>query len=203
MAFSPDLDGRRGRVEKTVVRDGQGARWVVRARRLRRGDTSRPWPGPEEESLRRRLAGVLAPHPLVLIDPLRGRPDGWRTPGDTADVAMAEALAEFGEPRSAGSDWWAVAQLVRLILDAVDDRRTPWSETWQVEAAARGRIRRWARWEVEGVDAAERTIATVTTALEAGDVPRPFGATLVDVVDQRPAGYQRRAAGLGGARPAG
>jgi len=188
---------------RVVVQDCWGVRWSVRARRLRRGESCRPWPGPEEESLRRRLAGVLAPRPLVLPDAYRGLPGGWRMPGDSADVAIRETLAEFGDLRSAGSDVWAVAQLVRLIRDAVDHRRTPWTDIWEVEAAARGRIRRWARWEVDGVDATERAIATVSAALEAGDVPRPFGTTLVDVVDQRPAVHERRSAGLGRGRPAG
>jgi hypothetical protein len=33
--------------------------------------------------------------------------------------------------------------------------------------------------------------------MQAGQVPQPDGAVLVDVVDQRPAVVQRRAAGLG------
>jgi hypothetical protein len=79
-----------------------------------------------------------------------------------------------------------VAEFVRLVRDAVEDLRTPRSDTWQVELIARGRIRRWARWEMTGAEAAEQAVATVGSGVRAGRVPEPWGATLVDVVDQRP-----------------
>jgi hypothetical protein len=184
-------------VESIVVRDAVGVRWKVRARRLRRGESSRPRSGPEEDSLRRRLAGVVAPHPLVVPDPLRGVPGGWRTPGDRADIAMRQAMAEYGDPREFGSSLWAVAQLFRLFSDALDHLSTPWSDTWRLEAVARGRIRRWAVWEVEGMEATERALTSTAAALEAGLVPQPPGAVLVEVVDQRPPDRSRRSAGLG------
>lgn len=186
-----------------VVRDAEGARWSVRARRLRRGESSRPWAGPEEESLRRRLAGALAPHPLVVPDPLRGVAGGWRTPGDAADVAMHQVRAAFGGRRDAGSNLWAVAQLARLLRDAVNHLRTPWSDTWQVEAAARGRIRRWVHWEVEGSEATEQAVTSVVAALQAGHLPQPCRAVLVEVVDQRPPARGRRSSGLGQRSPVG
>jgi hypothetical protein len=189
-------------VGKIDVRDALGVRWSVRARRLRRGEASRPMVGPEEESLRRQLATLLAPHPVPVHDPLRGVPGGWRTPGDTSDVALRETRADFGDPPAIVSGWWALGQLPRLIGDAVGHLRTPWSDTWRLEATARGRIRRWARWEVEGAEATVQAAAMVAAALRAGRVPQPCGAVLVDVVDQRPAVVQRRGAGLGGARRA-
>ncbi|MCW2700352.1 MAG: hypothetical protein JWQ45_1887 [Blastococcus sp.] len=190
-------------MHKTLVRDADGLRWSVRARRLRLDERCRPWPGPEQESLHRRLAGVLAPRPLVLPDPLRGRPGGRLTPGDTADVAMQDVRAEFGGDGHTGLDLSALADLARLVHEAVSHLRAPWSDTWQLEAAARGRIRRWARWEVEGREATERAIAAVSAALATGRVPEPLGAVLVDVVDQRPAVSHRRSAGLGRASQAG
>lgn len=197
MTRSPDLDEGSSTVESIVVRDGAGVRWKVRARRLRRGESSRPRPGPEEDSLHRRLAGVMAPRPLVIPDPFRGLPGAWRMPGDRADIAMHEVRAELQDARSAGSSVWAVVELLRLIRDGLDHRATPWSDSWRLEAVARGRIRRWAIWEVEGAQAAERAVATVAAALEASVVPEPPGAVLVEVVDQRPPDRTRRSAGLG------
>ena len=186
-----------------VVRDAMGVRWKVRARQLRRGESSRPWSGPEEDSLRRRLVGVLAPHPLVVLDPLRGVPGGWRTPGDSADVALRETWAEFDDHRDFGSGGWAVTQLFRMVRDAVEYLSTPWSDTWRLEAVARGRIRRWALWEIEGAEATERAVTAVAAALGAGVVPQPTGAVLVEVVDQRPPMRSRRSAGLGRRTPVG
>jgi hypothetical protein len=192
-----------GAVGSIVVRDAMGVRWKVRARQLRRGESSRPWSGPEEDSLRRRLVGVLAPHPLVVLDPLRGVPGGWRTPGDSADVALRETRAEFGDHRDVGSSWWAVAQLFRMVRDALDHLSTPWSDTWRLEAVACGRIRRWAIWEIDGAEATEPAVAAVAAALGAGVVPQPTGAVLVEVVDQRPPLRSRRSAGLGRHTPVG
>jgi hypothetical protein len=79
-----------------------------------------------------------------------------------------------------------VVNFVRLVHDTVEHLRTPRSDIWQVELIARGRIRRWARWEITGADAAEQAAATVASGVRAGQVPEPWGATLVDVVDQRP-----------------
>ena len=182
---------------KVVVRDAQGARWSVRARRLRRGEASGPLLVPEAESLRRQLTALLAPGPVPVHDPSRRVPGAWRTPGDTSDVAMQETRAVFGDPRAFDSGWWALGQLPRLVQDAVRHLRTPWSDTWQLEATASGRIRRWARWEVDGAEATVRAAATVAAALRAGQAPQPSGAVLVDVVDQRPAVVQCRTAGLG------
>ena len=120
-------------------------------------------------------------------------------PGDTSDLAMRATRAEFGDPQPIDSGWWVLGQLPRLIGNEARHLRTPWSDTWQLEALARGRIRRWARWEVEGVAATGQAATAVAAALEGGQVPLPDGAVLVDVVDQRPAGVHRRAAGLGGA----
>jgi hypothetical protein len=183
-------------VRKVVVPDAHGARWTVGVRRLRSTETAGPMSRPEEESLRRRLADAVAAVPHLLDDPLRGRPAGWRTPGDTDDVARREARAQFRCITTGGAP--APWELTGLIVDLVDHLRTPWSDTWRVEAVARGRIRRWARWEMEGLEAASRAVATVSAALAAGEVPGPEGAVLVDVVDQRPAGGSLRSAGLGG-----
>lgn len=180
----------------TVVRDARGVRWKVRPRRLRRGESRRPRSGPEEDSLRRRLAGVVAAQPFLVLDPLRGVPGAWRTPADTADIAMHQVRAEFADGRGFGLGG-GVVELFGLLRDAVEHLRTPWSDTWQVEAVARGRIRRWAHWEVEGMEATQRAVAAVAAALETGQVPQPSNAVLVDVVDQRPPSRNRRSAGLG------
>ena len=177
---------------KIVVRDALGVRWSVRARRLRRGEASRPMVGPEEESLRRQLATLLAPHPVPVHDPLRGVPGGWRTPGDTSDIALRETRAEFGDPPAIGSGWWALGQLPRLIGDAVGHLRTPWSDTWQLEATARGRIRRWARWEVEGAEATVQAAARWRPRCGPDRSRSRAARCSVDVVDQRPAVVQRR-----------
>jgi hypothetical protein len=138
----------------------------------------------------------VAPHPLP-PGTLSGR-GGWWTPADASDIALSEAAAEFRTV-----SYWGEWAAPRLVLDLVDHLRTPWSDVWRLEALARGRIRRWARWEVDGPEATHRAIASVSAALEAGRIPEPEGAVLVEVVDQRPAGAHRRSAGLGVVRPAG
>lgn len=170
---------------KTAVTDAWGVRWTVQARQLRGAGTPPPRPGAEEESLRRRLTGALSRSPAAPTVVLR--PVGWELPADTAEVELAATRAEFHQTRlPATSDAWAVAELVRLVRDAVGHLRTPRSDIWQVELIARGRIRRWARWEITGAEAAEQVVATVVSGVRAGRVPEPWGATLVDVVDQRP-----------------
>ena len=168
----------------TVVTDASGVRWAVRSRPLRGTGTPAPRPGPEEESLRRRLAGALARFPAPDLAP---PPGDWQLPADTADVEMSATWAEFHRtPWWPGSDPWAVVQFVRLLRETVAHLRTPRSETWEVELIARGRIRRWARWQITGAEAARQVVATVTSEVRAGRIPEPWGATLVDVVDQRP-----------------
>jgi hypothetical protein len=146
--------------------------------------TPPPRPGPEEESLRRRLAGALARFPVPGVAPPAA---DWELPADTAELDLAGTRAEFLQSRwYAGSEAWAVAEFVRLAREAVDQLRTPRSDTWEVELVARRRIRRWARWEITGAEAAEQVVATVLSGVRAGRVPEPWGAILVDVVDQRP-----------------
>src|SRR5690348_14950903 len=84
-ASLPPRDGTEQRVRKVQVRDGQGTRWTVRARRLRSTERAGPMFPPEQESLRRRVTRALAPHAAVAIDPLPGIPAAWRLPGDTSD----------------------------------------------------------------------------------------------------------------------
>lgn len=167
-----------------VVTDAWGVRWKVRARQLRGAGTPPPRPGPEEESLCRRLAGALASHPVPHTAPVSA---DRMLPADTADLEMHATLAEFRrDPMTTSPEVWAVGQFVRLVRDAVEHLRTPMSDRWQVEVIARGRIRRWARWEISGAHAAEQAVVTVASGVSAGRVPEPWGATLVDVVDQRP-----------------
>jgi hypothetical protein len=191
-------------VRKVRVRDDQGTRWTVRTRRLRSTETTDPISRPEQESLMRRLTRALAPHAAVAIDPMRGVPDRWPFPGDTSDIELREARAAHGDSTYGSSRGvWALLGFVKLVGDAVDHLRTPLTDTWQLEAAARGRIRRWVRWEVQGPENAERSAAAVAAALASGRVPHPDDAVLVEVVDQRPATASRRSAGLGGGRTAG
>lgn len=177
-------------MRKTAVRDAWGARWSVRARQLRGGGTEHPRPGPEEESLRRRLATALSPQPAGAG--AVGAADWWH-PTDTADVEKAAVFAQYRDtPMREGTAPWAVGHFVRLVGDAIDHLRTPLSETWEVELIAGGRIRRWARWQIAGAEAAAQAMHTVASAVRAGTVPDPWGATLVDVVDQRPLPRQVR-----------
>ena len=190
-------------MHKVQVRDTHGARWTVRARRLRSTETVGPMSRPEQESLRRRLTRALTPHAAVPVDPMRGVPDAWRLPGDTSDIELREAWADHCDSTyGSASGVLALVGFVRLVADAVEHLRTPMTDTWQVEAAACGRTRRWARWEVQGPEVAERTAVTVAAALTSGCVPQPDDAVLVDVIDQRPPTAPRRSAGLGGARTA-
>ncbi|WP_142025059.1 hypothetical protein [Blastococcus colisei] len=164
--------------------DGFGVRWTVRARQLRGTGTPPPRPGPEEESLRRRLTAALSRLPAPAV---AGGTGDWRLPADTADVEMQATFAEFRDtPMRQGTAPWAVGHAVRLVGEAIAHLRTPRSETWEVELVARGRIRRWARWQITGADAAAQALATVAAGVGAGRVPEPWAATLVDVVDQRP-----------------
>lgn len=172
-------------MRKIAVRDAQGARWSVRARQLGSTETAAPLSEPEHDSLRRRLAAALSPHPAMVAGPIRGVPVAWRTPGDSADIELWKARTAYRDlTYGSGGVMWAIVDLVR---DAVDQLRTPPTDTWLLEVVARGRIRRWARWEVQGREAAERTAVAVAAALTNGRVPEPADARLVDVIDQRPA----------------
>lgn len=170
-------------MRRTVI-DGWGVRWTVRARQLRGTGTPPPRPGPEEESLRRRLTAALSRVPAPAVT--QGTGDWW-LPADTADVDMQVALSEFWDtPMRQGTAPWAVGHAVRLVGEAIAHLRTPRSDTWEVELVARDRIRRWARWQITGTDAAAQAVATVVAGVRSGRVPDPWAATLVDVVDQRP-----------------
>ena len=183
---------------KIAVRDAYGDRWSIGARRLRVPEIAPPLSGPEQDSLRRRLAGAVAPNPAVVPDPMRGVPGAWRMPADRADVELHETRADLASRYRSSNGIWALVALVRLVEDVVDHRRTPKTDNWRLEAAAGGRIRRWARWEVDGPEAAQRAAATVAAALAAGQVPAPSDAVLAEVVDQRPPTSRRQSAGLGG-----
>jgi len=170
-------------VRRTVT-DVRGVRWTLRGRQLRGAGTPLPRAGPEEESLRRRLAAALSRLPATASAPV---PRNWYLPADTADIEMQATVAAFRDsPMRTGSAPWAVGQAIRLVGEAVAHLRTPRSELWQIELLARGRIRRWARWQVTGADGAAQAVATIAADVAAGRVPEPWGTTLVDVVDQRP-----------------
>ena len=190
-------------MQKFGVQDAYGTRWSVRARQLRSTEIAAPGSDPEHASLRRRLAATLSPHPAVVVDPFRGAPGAWRTPGDSADVELREARAAYRNPiyGSTGAIR-AIVDLIAFVRGEVDHVRTPLTDTWLLEVMARGRIRRWARWELQGAETVERTAVAVAAALASDRVPELPDARLVDVVDQRPACAPHRSTGLGGARTA-
>ena len=169
---------------RRAVTDAWGVRWTVRMRQLRGAGTPPPAPGPEEEALRRRLAAALSRLP----SPATSFPAGdWRLPADTADIEIQAAFAAYRDsPMRLGTAPWVVGHAVRLVAEAITHLRTPKSDTWEIEVVARGRIRRWARWQITGAEPATQVVGTIVAGIGAGRVPEPWGATLVDVVDQRP-----------------
>jgi len=164
------------------VTDQWGARWTVRARRVRGAGTAPPRRGPDADRMRRRLDAALARYPAPLAATV---PTDVRLPAaPISDPVDAELTRLRHRP---GTTIWVVAEAgPALLRDALARLRAPGAGTWAVELVARGRFRRWATWQVTGAEAAARVLASVTADLGAGRVPDPPGATLVEVVDHRP-----------------
>ncbi len=169
---------------RTTVSDAWGARWSVRAREVRGAGTAPPRPGPDADRVRRRLVEALGQHPAPLGP---GVPTDVRMPAapisDPVDAELAEFRRGHGRP---GTDLWALGRSGSLVRAGLAHLRTPRSGVWEVELVARGRFRRWARWQLFGGEAAARALTTVADDLAAGRVPEPDGARLVEVVDHRP-----------------
>ncbi|MGY1754794.1 hypothetical protein [Blastococcus sp. SYSU D01042] len=169
---------------RTTVTDVWGARWTVRAREVRGTGTVPPRAGPDVDRMRRRLDAALGQHPAPLGPEV---PTDIREPAAPVSDPVDAELSAFrrGEGRP-GTRLWALGRTGWLLRMAVAHLRTPRSGTWEVELLARGRFRRWARWQVRGEEAAARALTTVAADLTAGRVPQPDGGTLVEVVDHRP-----------------
>ncbi|RBY75396.1 hypothetical protein DQ239_17140 [Blastococcus sp. TF02-09] len=165
--------------------DQWGAGWKVRARALRGAGTAPPHPGPDADRMLRRLEAALGRYPAPLV--ASASTDVWEAAAPISDPVDAE-LAEFRRQwhRPGTTLWVATEAGPGLVRDGLTWLFTPRSGTWEVELVARGRFRRWARWQVSGEEAAERVLATVTSEVAAGRVPVPSGAALVEVVDHRP-----------------
>ena len=123
----------------------------------------------------------------------RGRDAAPLVASATADIREAAAPisdpgdAELARLRHRTDNFLLVlAEGASLIGGALARLRDPRSGTWRGELVARGRFRRWARWQVPGEQAAAAVLATVTADVTAGRVPDPVGAALVEVVDHRP-----------------
>ena len=170
---------------RQAVTDRWGAGWKVRARHVRGAGTAPPRPGPDADRMRRRLEAALGRYPAPLV--ASATTDVWDASAPISDPVDAE-LAEFRRQwhRPGTTIWVAADAVAGLLREGLARLRTPRSGTWEIELLARGRFRRWARWQVSGDEAAARVLATVTADVAAGRVPDPAGATLVEVVDHRP-----------------
>ena len=166
---------------RQTVTDRWGARWEVRARHVRGTGTAPPRPGPDADRMRRRLEEALERYPALL--------------GATVSTDVRVPAAPISDPVDAElarlRDQPDNTLLVlvgggSLIRDGLARLFTPRSGTREIELLARGRFRRWARWQVSGDEAAARVLALVTADMAAGRVPDPEGAALVEVVDHRP-----------------
>ena len=170
---------------RQTVTDRWGAGWKLRARHVRGAGTAPPRPGPDADRMRRRLEAALGRYPAPLV--ASASTDVWDAAAPISDPVDAE-LAEFRRRwHGPGTTVWVAADAgPGLLREGLTRLRTPRSGTWEIELLARGRFRRWARWQVPGEDAAARVLASVTADVAVGRVPDPAGATLVEVVDHRP-----------------
>lgn len=168
-----------------TVTDQWGAGWKVRARHVRGTGTAPPRPGPDADRMRRRLEAALGRYPAPLVASATTDVREAAAPiSDPVDAELAEFRRQWHRPGT--TLWVAFTGGPALVREGLARRRTHRSGTWEVELLARGRFRRWARWQVSGDQAAARVLATVTADVAAGRVPNPAGATLVEVVDHRP-----------------
>lgn len=166
---------------RQTVTDQWGAGWKVRARRVRGAGTAPPRPGPHADRMRRQLDAALGRHPAPLVA--------------SASTDVRVAAAPISDPVDAelarlryrpDGDGLVLAEGPSLIRGALGRLRSPRSGTWEVELVAKGRFRRWARWQVPGAEAAARVLALVAADMATDRIPDPPGATLVEVVDHRP-----------------
>ena len=166
---------------RQTVTDRWGAGWKVRARHVRGAGTAPPRPGPDADRMRRRLEAALGQYPA----PLRATVStDVRVPAAPISDPVDADLARLRDQPD--NTLLVLVGGGSLIRDGLARLRTPRSGTWEIELLARGRFRRWARWQATGEEAAARVLAAVTDDVAAGRVPDPAGATLVEVVDHRP-----------------
>lgn len=170
---------------RQTVTDQWGAGWKVRARHVRGAGTAPPRPGPDADRMRRRLEEALGRCAAPLGASATSNVWDAAAPiSDPIDAELAQFRRQWHRP---GTTVWVAADAgPGLLREGLARLRTPRSGTWEIELLARGRFRRWARWQVPGEDAAARVLAAVAADVAAGRVPDPAGATLVEVVDHRP-----------------
>ncbi|MBN1093118.1 hypothetical protein JKP75_11475 [Blastococcus sp. TML/M2B] len=181
---------------RQTVTDPWGSEWWVRARFVRGAGLAPPHPGPDANRLRRRLEEALGRHPAPLV---ASAPTDVRLPAaPISDPVDAELAALRGEWHRTGSAIWALheARRSRPRPGALAQLRAWRSGRWEIELVARGRFRRWARWQGPGEQASREhgsgeqpsaeVLAAVAAAVAAGRVPDPAGVALVEVVDHRP-----------------
>jgi hypothetical protein len=163
-------------MRRTVVDDCWGVRWTVRTRY----DRSRPMDSDynrrnREPGVQARLGPALAPEPSRV--PM---PDGPESLDDAAQRQQRGFVLGTAGSAAGGSAGllWAIWRGTRLL-------REPTDSGWVVELWARGRIRRGATWRVGDRAHADRAVSSVADAVRLGQVPRPEGALLLDVLDER------------------
>lgn len=156
---------------RLTVTDPWGSGWKVRAQYVRGPGTAPPHPGPDADRMRRRLEAALERHPAP---PVASATTDVRDPAAPISDPVDAELARLRDGRPA---------LPRGVLARLC---APGSGTWEIELIARGRFRRWARWQGHGEQPAAGELAAVAAAVAAGRVPDPAGMALVEVVDHRP-----------------
>jgi hypothetical protein len=135
--------------------------------------------------MRRRLEAALGRYPAPLMASASTDVREAAAPvSDPVDAELSELRRQWHRPGT--TVWVAFEGGPGLLREGLTSLRMPRSGTWEVELLARGRFRRWARWQVSGDEAAARVLATVAADVATGRVPDPAGATLVEVVDHRP-----------------
>ncbi|SDF02300.1 hypothetical protein SAMN05660662_0746 [Blastococcus aurantiacus] len=170
---------------RQTVTDQWGDGWKARARHVRGAGTTPPRPGPDADRMRRRLEAALERYPAPLVASATTDVRDAAAPiSDPVDAELAEFRHQWHRPGT--TVWVGLDAGPALLREGLARLRTPRSGTWEVGLVARGRFRRWARWQVSGDEAAVEVLAAVTAAVAAGRVPDPVGATLVEVVDHRP-----------------
>ncbi len=170
---------------RQTVTDPWGSGWKARARYVRGPGTAPPHPGPDADRMRRRLEAALGRYPAPLV--ASATTDVRDPAAPISDPVDAELAGLRGRWHRTGSAIWVSAEARPALPRGVLARpRAPGAGTWEIELTARGRFRRWARWQGPGEQPAAGVLAAVAEAVAAGRVPDPAGMALVEVVDHRP-----------------
>lgn len=170
---------------RQTVTDPWGSGWRVRVRYVRGAGTAPPYPGPDAHRLRRRLEAALGRYPAPLV--ASASTDVREAAAPISDPVDAELAAFRSQWRRSGTTVGvAVHSGPALLRGGLAWLRTSRSGIWEIDLAARGRFRRWVRWQGSGEPPAAGVLAAVAAAVASGRVPDPAGMALVEVVDHRP-----------------